>query len=135
MLQLGSNHSFQQEKKLFFMPCNAKGEDQGRGEKSHPFTLFNLVDNELRIFLTKIFRLHRLLRFQRREQKETVYYYPGNECSRCRNPQIFGTSPFATAEFEAFSTMCTELSFIEQRTAPADPNFQRALLSAPDLKT
>ena len=28
-------------------------------------------------------------------------------CSRCTNPQIFGTSPFAPADFEASSTMCT----------------------------
>ena len=34
------------------MPCNAKGEE-GRGEKSHPSTLFNLVDNQLRYFWPK----------------------------------------------------------------------------------
>ena len=40
-------------------------------------------------------------------------------CSGCTNPQIFGPSPFAPADFEAFSTMCTrwfwdpELSFIQ----------------------
>ena len=28
-------------------------------------------------------------------------------CSECTNPQIFWTSPFALADFEAFSTMCT----------------------------
>ena len=28
-------------------------------------------------------------------------------CSGCTNPQIFGTSPFAPADFEASSTMCT----------------------------
>ena len=28
-------------------------------------------------------------------------------CSGCTNLQIFGTSPFAPADFEAFSTMCT----------------------------
>ena len=43
------------------------------------------------------------------------------------HPQIFGTSHFTPADFEAFSTMCTlwfwgpELAFIEQN-APADPN-------------
>ena len=30
-----------------------------------------------------------------------------HECSGCTNPQIFGTSPFAPANFEASSTMCT----------------------------
>ena len=28
-------------------------------------------------------------------------------CSGCTNPQIFGTSPFAPANFEDFSIMCT----------------------------
>ena len=28
-------------------------------------------------------------------------------CSGCTNPQIFGTSPFAPADFEDSSTMCT----------------------------
>ena len=28
-------------------------------------------------------------------------------CSGCTNPQIFGISPFAPADFEASSTMCT----------------------------
>ena len=37
-------------------------------------------------------------------------------CSGCTNPQIFGTSPFAPADFET-----PELSFIDQ-TAPPDPN-------------
>ena len=48
--------------------------------------------------------------------------------SGCTNPQIFETSPFAPADFEAFSTtyvhpliLGTELSFIDQ-TAPADPD-------------
>ena len=68
------------------------------------------------------------------EMKKIVIYNLGNAlslqyshgCNECRHPQIFGTSPFAPADFEAFSTMCTrwfwgpELSFIEQ-TAPADP--------------
>ena len=45
-------------------------------------------------------------------------------CSGCTNPQIFGTSPFALADFEAFSTRYVPraLSSIEQ-TAPADLNF------------
>ena len=30
-----------------------------------------------------------------------------NGCSGCTNPQIFGTLPFAPADFEASSTMCT----------------------------
>ena len=38
------------------------------------------------------------------------YYKQGmckHGCSGCMNPQIFGTSPFAPADFEASSTMCT----------------------------
>ena len=32
---------------------------------------------------------------------------PGNALARVQRVQIFGTSPFAAADFEAFSTVCT----------------------------
>ena len=33
-------------------------------------------------------------------------------CSGCMNPQIFGTSPFAPADFEAFSTHHSNIIFL-----------------------
>ena len=38
---------------------------------------------------------------------DTSQEMPQWGCSGCTNPQIFGTSPFAPADFEASSTMCT----------------------------
>ena len=37
-----------------------------------------------------------------------------NGCSGCTNPQIFGTLPFAHADFEAFSTKCNRADFEAQ---------------------
>merc|ERR1712051_1083421 len=39
------------------------------------------------------------------EIEKTMHTFHG--CSGCTNPQIFGISPFAPADFEASSTMCT----------------------------
>ena len=48
-------------------------------------------------------------------------HWQGMRQHGCTNFQIFGTSLFVPTDFEAFSTMCPELSLIEQ-TAPGDPN-------------
>ena len=46
-------------------------------------------------------------------------------CSGCTNPQIFGTSPFAPADFEA-SKLCAPAVLrpraLQDAPAPADPN-------------
>ena len=50
---------------------------------------------------------------QNKEQKSSIlatYSIQGmrqHGCSGCTHPQIFGTSPFVPADFEASSTMCT----------------------------